>query len=57
MHLHSEMLCPVAGPWTAAEWQDVTQQVRIVDSYGKKQAIIQLLHEAGLLTPGTGMGR
>lgn len=32
--------------------QDVTQQVRIVESHGKKAAILQLLHEAGLMTPG-----
>ncbi len=32
--------------------EDVTQQVRIVESHGKKAAILQLLHEAGLLTPG-----
>ena len=32
--------------------EDVTQQVHIVESHGKKAAILQLLHEAGLLTPG-----
>jgi hypothetical protein len=31
----------------------VTQQVRIVESHGKKAAILQLLHEAGLMTPGS----
>ena len=32
--------------------EDVTQQVRIVESHGKKAAILQLLHEAGLMMPG-----
>ncbi|CAK9097005.1 DEAD-box ATP-dependent RNA helicase 46 [Durusdinium trenchii] len=32
--------------------QDVTQQVRIVDSFSKKTAIMELLQEAGLLAPG-----
>ena len=40
----------IRASWRGVE--DVTQQVRIVESHGKKAAILQLLHEAGLLTPG-----